>query len=154
MSQLCTSFLMCRWVQGALSSHLCLSWRGEHCREQWCHSTSGKQVVPSTAIATRCMGRHRSRAQWPEQHCMMVYFVWVPVSCRLCFVKPRASHLFTLGWFFNPVKLARQDCPSQEDLLLCLFCPTLSLFLSIGRLRTELCAFFYETKIIFETFVD
>lgn len=115
---------------------------------------AGRSLSYTTAIATRCMGRHRSRAQWPEQHCMMVYFVRVPVSCRLCFVKPCASHLFTLGWFFNPVKLARQDCPSQEDLLLCLFCPTLSLFLCIGRLRTELCAFFYETKIIFETFVD
>lgn len=39
VNEFCADFLMCRWIQSAQCFPLCLSWRGERCREQWHHST-------------------------------------------------------------------------------------------------------------------
>lgn len=158
VNKLCADFLMCTWIQGALSSHLC--WRGSTAGSSGTTAPGGRMLLPQLYHGCKFWSQRktvglsgRSIAWW----CMLAGGL---VRFRLSPLKPsyphvlQCSRLFTLGRFLNPVKLAWQDWLRQEHLLLCVPYHLLSLFLCIGRLRIELCAFFYDTKIIFEKFLD
>lgn len=152
VNKLCTDFLMYRWIEGALSSHLC--WRRSTAGSSGTTAPGGRMSLPQLYHGCRFWSQRKTVGLRGRSVAWSWMLAGGPVrfsrsSLKLCYPYVlHCSRLFMLGRFLNPVELAWQDWLSQEHLL-CVPYHLLSLFLCVERLRIDLCAFFYETKIIF-----